>query len=257
MKVAVAGTGYVGLVTAVCLAEIGHEVTCVDVDQKKIECLQTGKCPIYEPELDNLMHQNKERLTYTLDYQRAYQNADVIFVGVGTPERYDGSANLDYVYTVCRQIKETVQKDTVVVIKSTVPIGTNDELEKWFNDNSTVHFYIVSNPEFLAQGTAVHDTLYPARIVVGVQDDYSKEIMAKLYYPLTVAPYLAPYLEMDRKSAEMVKYASNSFLAVKISFANEIANICEAVGADANLVRQPPDNSCLSYRREVSENLPG
>ncbi len=250
MKVAVAGTGYVGLVTAVCLAEIGHEVTCVDVDQKKIECLQAGKCPIYEPELENLMHQNKERLTYTLDYQRAYQNADVIFVGVGTPERYDGSANLDYVYTVCRQIKETVQKDTVVVIKSTVPIGTNDELEKWFNDNSTVHFYIVSNPEFLAQGTAVHDTLYPARIVVGVQEDYSKEIMAKLYYPLTVAPYLAPYLEMDRKSAEMVKYASNDFLALKISYINEIANFCEKIGADIERVTQG-----MSYDKRIGDKF--
>lgn len=232
MRVAVAGTGYVGLVTAVCLAEIGHQVTCVDVDKNKIECLKKGKSPIYEADLEELMHKNKERLTYTLDYHEAYPKADVIIVGVGTPERSDGSANLDYVYTVCKQIKEVSKDDKVVVIKSTVPIGTNDDIEEWLNQDSPIHFYVASNPEFLAQGTAVHDTLYPSRIVVGIEDDYSKKVMADLYHPLTIEPYCAPYLVMDRKSAEMVKYASNDFLALKISYINEIANFCEKIGAD-------------------------
>ncbi len=232
MRIAVAGTGYVGLVTAVCLAEIGHQVTCVDVDKKKIECLKRGESPIYEADLEELMHKNKERLTYTLDYHEAYPKADVIIIGVGTPERSDGSANLDYVYTVCKQIKEVSKEDKVVVIKSTVPIGTNDDIEKRLNQDSPIHFYVASNPEFLAQGTAVHDTLYPSRIVVGVEDDYSKKVMAELYHPLTIEPYCAPYLVMDRKSAEMVKYASNDFLALKISYINEIANFCEKIGAD-------------------------
>jgi len=232
MKVAVAGTGYVGLVTAVCLAEIGHEVTCIDIDKKKIEFLQRGKCPIYEPGLEELMRKNQDRLRYTLSYQEAYRDSEVIFIGVGTPERSDGSANLDYVYNVCQQIKDFAFEDKVVVIKSTVPIGTNDTIEKWFNEDSSFHFYVVSNPEFLAQGTAVHDTLHPSRIVVGAEDEYSKEVMRKLYYPLTIEPYFSPYLEMDRKSAEMVKYASNDFLALKISYINEIANFCEKIGAD-------------------------
>ena len=183
------------------------------------------------------MHSNKERLTYTTDYKKAYSKADVIFIGVGTPEKEDGSANLTYLYAVLDQIRESVTKDTVVVIKSTVPIGTNDEVEKYLNEKvSGLKISIVSNPEFLAQGTAVHDTLYATRIVVGVEDDYAKKIMTKLYKPLTKEPYNVPFLVMDRKSAEMVKYASNDFLALKISYINEIANFCEAIGADISLV---------------------
>ncbi len=232
MKIAVAGVGYVGLVTAVCLAEVGHHVTCVDVDSKKIELMKSGKSPIYEDGLENLMNKNQERLVYTTDYKKAYQNANVIFVGVGTPERVDGSANLDYVYKVCENIKESVDDNKIVVIKSTVPIGTNDDIEKRLNENSKIRFYVVSNPEFLAQGSAVHDTFYPSRIVVGVEDKYSEEIMRQVYQPLIESPYNAPYLTMDRKSAEMVKYASNDFLALKISYINEIANFCEKIGAD-------------------------
>lgn len=250
MKVAVAGTGYVGLVTAVCFAEIGHDVVCVDVDPKKIDTLQKGKCPIYEPGLEELMKKNQDRLQYTLSYQEAYRDSKVIFVGVGTPERYDGSANLDYVYKVCEQIKEVAESDKIVVIKSTVPIGTNDELEKRLNENSSIHFYIVSNPEFLAQGTAVHDTLHPSRIVVGVEEEYSKKIMAELYHPLTVEPYSAPYLVMDRKSAEMVKYASNDFLALKISYINEIANFCEKIGADITEVTRG-----MSYDKRIGSQF--
>ena len=237
MKIAVAGTGYVGLVTGVALAHIGHHVTCVDIDEIKIKKMQEGISPIYEEGLEELMHLNKERLTYTTDYKKAYSKADVIFVGVGTPEKEDGSANLTYLYAVLDQIRESVTKDTVVVIKSTVPIGTNDEVEKYLNEKvSGLKISIVSNPEFLAQGTAVHDTLYATRIVVGVEDDYAKKIMTKLYKPLTKEPYNVPFLVMDRKSAEMVKYASNDFLALKISYINEIANFCEAIGADISLV---------------------
>lgn len=237
MKIAVAGTGYVGLVTGVALAHIGHRVTCVDIDEIKIKKMQEGISPIYEEGLEELMHLNKKRLTYTTDYKKAYSQADVIFIGVGTPEKEDGSANLTYLYAVLDQIRESVTKDTVVVIKSTVPIGTNDEVEKYLNEKvSGLKISIVSNPEFLAQGTAVHDTLYATRIVVGVEDDYAKKIMTKLYKPLTKEPYNVPFLVMDRKSAEMVKYASNDFLALKISYINEIANFCEAIGADISLV---------------------
>ena len=237
MNIAVAGTGYVGLVTGVALAHIGHHVTCVDIDEIKIKKMQEGISPIYEEGLEELMHLNKERLTYTTDYKKAYSKSDVIFIGVGTPEKEDGSANLTYLYAVLDQIRESVTKDTVVVIKSTVPIGTNDEVEKYLNEKvSGLKISIVSNPEFLAQGTAVHDTLYATRIVVGVEDDYAKKIMTKLYKPLTKEPYNVPFLVMDRKSAEMVKYASNDFLALKISYINEIANFCEAIGADINLV---------------------
>lgn len=234
MKIAVAGTGYVGLVTGVVLAHIGHYVTCVDVNKEKIEKMQKGICPIYECELEGLMHENKERLTYTTDYEKAYKEADVIFIGVGTPEKEDGSANLDYVYNVAKEIASSVTKNCVVVVKSTVPIGTNDKLEKFIRANlkNKVDLYVASNPEFLAQGTAVKDTLYASRIVVGTENKKAARIMQKLYYPLTIDPYNVPYLSMDRKSAEMIKYASNNFLALKVSYINEIANLCEKVGAN-------------------------
>lgn len=240
MKVAVAGTGYVGLVTGVALAHIGHNVTCVDVDENKIEIMKSGKSPIYEEGLEELMNENKERLTYTTDYKMAYKDADVIFIGVGTPERIDGSANLDYVKTVVRQIAESIEKDVVVVVKSTVPIGTNDKVEEYLKKNvkKGLKVYVASNPEFLAQGTAVRDTLYASRIVVGTENRVAERLMKKLYSPLTKKPYKVPYLAMDRRSAEMVKYASNDFLALKISYINEIANFCENVGADIEKVTQ-------------------
>ena len=234
MKVAVAGTGYVGLVTGVALAHIGHNVTCVDVDENKIEIMRSGKSPIYEDGLEELINEDKERLAYTTDYKMAYKDADVIFIGVGTPERIDGSANLDYVKTVVRQIAETVEKDVVVVVKSTVPIGTNDKVEEYLKKNvkKGLKVYVASNPEFLAQGTAVRDTLYASRIVVGTENRLAERIMKQLYSPLTKKPYKVPYLSMNRRSAEMVKYASNDFLALKISYINEIANFCEKVGAN-------------------------
>lgn len=234
MKIAVAGTGYVGLVTGVALAHIGHDVTCVDVDEEKVKKMSQGISPIYEEGLEELMKEGKERLTYTTNYKEAYKDKDVIFIGVGTPERADGSANLDYVYKVCEQIAESVNKDCVVVVKSTVPIGTNDKVEEYLRKNVKpgIKIYVASNPEFLAQGTAVRDTLHASRIVVGTNHRVPERIMRKLYSPLTKKPYKVPYLSMNRCSAEMVKYASNDFLALKISYINEIANFCEKVGAN-------------------------
>lgn len=231
MRIAVAGTGYVGLVTGACLAEHGHQVTCVDVDQKKIEIMKNGKSPIFEPGLEALMVKNRERLTFTLDYAGAYEDAEVIFIGVGTPEKKDGSANLGYVYAVAGQIARHVKRECVVVVKSTVPIGTNDKVEAFIQANLAhdVKVHVASNPEFLAQGTAVRDTLHASRIVIGAETEYAKEVLAKVY-----ERFDAPKLVTNRKSAEMIKYASNDFLALKISYINEIANLCEIVGADIN-----------------------
>ena len=168
MKLAIAGTGYVGLVTAVCMAEKGHHVTCVDINEEIVNILNQGKSPIYEKDLEALMLKNKDRIVYTTDYKKAYKDVEVIFIGVGTPEKKDGSANLSYVYSVVDQIAETVENDCVVVVKSTVPIGTNDKVEKRLNENkkNNVKFDVISNPEFLAQGTAVEDTLHASRIVI-------------------------------------------------------------------------------------------
>ena len=234
MKIAVAGTGYVGLVTGVALSHIGHNVTCVDIDTKKIEMMRNGISPIYEQGLEELMKENKERLNYTTNYKEAYKDADVIIIGVGTPERVDGSANLDYVYGVCKQIAESVTKDVVVVVKSTVPIGTNDGVEKYLKENvkENVNINVASNPEFLAQGTAVRDTLYASRIGKGVESEEAKEILTRMYEPLTKEPYNVPFLVTNRRSAEMINYASNDFLALKISYINEIANLCEKLGAN-------------------------
>lgn len=234
MKVVVAGTGYVGLVTGVALAHIGHQVTCVDIDETKIEKMKNGISPIYEVGLEELMQENKERLHYTTDAKSAYKDADVIIIGVGTPEKADGSANLDYVFGVCEQIASSLEKDCVVVIKSTVPIGTNDEVEKYLQENvkSGITVSVASNPEFLAQGTAVRDTLHASRIVVGVESEQAKKVMTNMYKPLTEEPYNVPFLITNRRSAEMIKYASNDFLALKISYINEIANLCEKLGAN-------------------------
>ena len=173
MKIAVAGTGYVGLVTGVCLASKGHDVTCVDVDEKKVEIMKQGISPIYEPGLSELMKESMGRLTFTTDYAAAYRDAEVIFIGVGTPEKTDGSANLSYVYQVAKQIAASVERDCVVVVKSTVPIGTNDKIESYIHDKqkNDVKIYVASNPEFLSQGTAVKDTLHASRIVIGVNEE--------------------------------------------------------------------------------------
>ncbi|PFA99189.1 UDP-glucose 6-dehydrogenase [Priestia megaterium] len=229
MKIAVAGTGYVGLVTGVCLAENEHSVTCVDIDDKKVALMESGISPIYEPGLEELMNNNMERLHFTTDYQSAYKDADVIFIGVGTPEKSDGSANLSYVYGVAEQIAASIEKDCVVVVKSTVPIGTNDKIENLIKSQlkHDVKVYVASNPEFLSQGTAVKDTLHTSRIVIGVEEEIAGERLKEVYQNFD-----APIVVTNRKSAEMIKYASNDFLALKISFINEIANLCEIIGAD-------------------------
>lgn len=229
MKIAVAGTGYVGLVTGVCLASKGHTVVCVDVDDKKIAKMQRGESPIYEPGLPELMHEYRNNITYTTDYKMAYGDAEVIFIGVGTPEKKDGSANLKYVSAVAEQIAESVSEKCIVVLKSTVPIGTNDRIEAYIREHMAegAEVHVASNPEFLSQGTAVQDTLHPSRIVIGAEEENVKEIMLKVY-----EKFDAPKLCTNRRSAEMVKYASNDFLALKISYVNEIANLCESVGAD-------------------------
>ncbi|MEH7492711.1 UDP-glucose dehydrogenase family protein [Neobacillus niacini] len=229
MKIAVAGTGYVGLVTGVCLAEHGHSVICVDIDEKKVSLMEAGISPIYEPGLEELMGKNMDKLSFTTKYIEAYKDADVIFIGVGTPEKQDGSANLSYVYGVAEQIARSIEKDCVVVVKSTVPIGTNDKIEDMIKYNLVhdVNVYVASNPEFLAQGTAVRDTLFPSRIVIGVEDPYAGVVLKEVY-----KEFDAPLMVTNRKSAEMIKYASNDFLALKISFINEIANLCEIIGAD-------------------------
>lgn len=229
MRIVVAGTGYVGLVTGVCLAEHGHSVVCVDIDRDKIDQMRQGVSPIYENGLDELMLKNHQRLSFTTDYNAAYRNAEVIFIGVGTPEKRDGSANLKYVYAVAEQIATSAGQDCVVVVKSTVPIGTNDKLELFLEEHKVhpVKLCVASNPEFLAQGTAVRDTLHPSRIVIGAEEEAAANVLRKVY-----EGFDAPILVTNRKSAEMIKYASNDFLALKISYINEIANLCEIVGAD-------------------------
>ncbi len=230
-KLAVAGTGYVGLVAGVCFAEVGHKVICVDTDENKVNIMKQGISPIYEADLEDLMKKNNAagRLEYTTDYKAAYKDADAIFIGVGTPEQPDGSANLSYIATVARQIAETIEKDCLVVVKSTVPVGTNDKVEQFIKDFlvNDVKVEVASNPEFLAQGTAVHDTLQAARIIIGTESKWAEEMLMKIYDPFNL-----PIVSVSRRSAEMIKYASNDFLALKISYMNDIANLCELVGAD-------------------------
>ena len=249
MKIVVAGTGYVGLVTGACLSEIGHKVTCVDIDENKVTMMKKGISPIYEPGLDELLKRNYQegRLNFTTDYKNAYKDANIVFIGVGTPEREDGSANLDYVFKVCEQIAENVENNCLVVVKSTVPIGTNDRVEEFLKEHvkAGIHIEVASNPEFLAQGTAVKDTLYASRIVIGVE---SKEAEEKLRY--VYEGFNQPIVVTNRRSAEMIKYASNDFLALKISFINEIANVCEIVGANIEDVARG-----MSYDKRIGDKF--
>lgn len=237
MKIAVAGTGYVGLVAGVCFAEKGHDVTCVDVDESKVQMMRNGVTPIYEEGLEELMQKNNAagRLHYTTDYQSAYKDAEAIFIGVGTPEQPDGSANLSYIATVSRQIAESVERDCLVVVKSTVPVGTNDKVEQFIRDFlvKDVKVEVASNPEFLAQGSAVHDTLHAARIIIGTESKEAEATLKKIYEPFNL-----PIVSVNRRSAEMIKYACNDFLALKISYMNDIANLCELVGADIDAVAE-------------------
>lgn len=249
MNIAVAGTGYVGLVTGVCFSEVGHVVTCVDIDENKVKQMESGISPIYEEGLEELMQKNYAagRLHYTTDYKKAYKDAEVIFIGVGTPEMPDGSANLSYIAAVSRQIAETVERDCLVVVKSTVPIGTNDKVEQFIHDFlvNDVRVEVASNPEFLAQGTAVHDTLHAARFIIGTESAQAEKILKSVY-----EPFHLPIVSVNRRSAEMIKYACNDFLALKISYMNDIANLCELVGADIEDVAKG-----MSYDERIGANF--
>ena len=237
MKVCVIGTGYVGLVVGACLAEMGNDIICVDNNEEKLEKLKNGIIPIYEPGLEHLIISNvkEQRLSFSSDLDKAVKESLICFIAVGTPQGEDGSADLQYVYQVAQGIGKAVNDYKVIVNKSTVPVGTAEKVKEIIKNITTCDFDVVSNPEFLKQGVAVEDFLRPDRVVIGADTEKSKQIMLDLYAPFVRNQH--PIITMDTKSAEMVKYASNAFLAVKISYANEIANICEKVGADVNKVR--------------------
>ena len=237
MKVCVIGTGYVGLVAGTCLAEMGNDVICVDNNLEKLSQLENGIVPIYEPGLEELIKVNvsEGRLYFTSNLKEAVQKSLVCFIAVGTPQGEDGEADLKYVYEVAKSIGKSINDYKVIVDKSTVPVGTADAVTKIIKEQTNIEFDVVSNPEFLKQGAAVDDFLKPDRVVIGSNSQRATEIMQELYSPFLRTGN--PVIIMDVKSAEMTKYAANSFLAVKISYANEIANICEQVGADAEMVR--------------------
>ncbi|MES2558899.1 MAG: UDP-glucose/GDP-mannose dehydrogenase family protein [Bacteroidota bacterium] len=243
MKIAVVGTGYVGLVTGTCFAEVGIDVTCIDIDQKKIDNLNKGILPIYEPGLEEMVTRNVDagRLHFSTSLVQSIQGCDVAFIAVGTPPGEDGSADLKYVLGVAREIGENINDYIVVVTKSTVPVGTAVKVNEAVKAalakrNTSIEFDVASNPEFLKEGAAVDDFLKPDRIVVGIQSKRAEDIMRKLYKPFLLNGH--PIIFMDIPSAEMTKYAANAMLATKISFMNDIANLCEIMGADVNLVRK-------------------
>jgi len=239
LNICVIGVGYVGLVAGTCLAESGNEVICADIDEEKINLLKQGKVPIYEPGLEELIERNlKEgRLSFTTDLDRAIQSSEVIFIAVGTPSLPDGSADLSAVYQVARRIGKNLNGYKIIVTKSTVPVGTGDEIEKIIKQESgSDDFDVVSNPEFMKEGAAVEDFMKPDRVIIGTDSERAFEIMEQIYEPFVRTEN--PIIRMDRRSAEMTKYTANAFLAAKISFINEMANICERVGANIDSVRR-------------------
>lgn len=243
MKIAIVGTGYVGLVTGTCFAEMGVEVFCVDIDRQKIENLRKGIVPIYEPGLEEMVIRNYEvgRLHFTTDLTEVLDQVEIVFSAVGTPPDEDGSADLKYVLDVARTIGRAMNKYLLVVTKSTVPVGTARRIRQTIADELdrrgvTIDFDIASNPEFLKEGAAVKDFMHPDRIVVGVESDRARRLMEKLYHPFMLNNFRIIY--MDIPSAEMTKYAANAMLATRISFMNDMANLCEIIGADVNMVRK-------------------
>ncbi|KIO76899.1 UDP-glucose 6-dehydrogenase [Pedobacter lusitanus] len=238
MKIAVIGTGYVGLVTGTCLAETGNTVICVDINEAKVLKMQNGEIPIYEPGLDVLFLRNIEqkRLTFTTDLAVAVASAQIIFMALPTPPGGDGAADLSYILGAAKDIAKLVTEYKVIVNKSTVPVGTADKVQAVFAEHTSVKIDVVSNPEFLREGVAVEDFMKPDRVVIGTRSEQARKLMAELY-----GPYVRqgnPVLFMDEKSSELTKYAANSFLATKITFMNEVANLCELVGADVDAVRR-------------------
>lgn len=243
MKITIVGSGYVGLVTGACFSEVGIDVTCVDIDKKKIDNLNHGIIPIYEPGLEDMISRNmkKGRLSFTTKIEEALKDSEALFISVGTPPDEDGSADLKYVIAVARDCGKYMNDYTLVVTKSTVPVGTSLKVKKAIQEelnkrNENIEFDVASNPEFLKEGDAINDFLKPDRIVVGVESERAEEILSRLYKPFTLNGH--PVIFMDIVSAEMTKYAANSMLATKISFMNDIANLCEIVGADVNKVRK-------------------
>ncbi|WP_435418419.1 UDP-glucose/GDP-mannose dehydrogenase family protein [Parerythrobacter aurantius] len=234
MKIAMVGSGYVGLVSGACFADFGHEVVCIDKDQSKINRLHDGIMPIYEPGLDALVASNVKagRLSFTTDLALGIAGASAIFIAVGTPSRRgDGHADLTFVHEVAREVGENLANDAVIVTKSTVPVGTGDEVERIIRESGTTHrFAVVSNPEFLREGAAIGDFKRPDRIVIGAEDDFGREVMSEVYRPLFLNQ--SPILFTSRRSSELIKYAANAFLATKITFINEMADLCEKVGAN-------------------------
>jgi UDPglucose 6-dehydrogenase len=238
MKIAVVGTGYVGLVTGTCFAETGNSVTCIDIDQEKITKLKSGKITIYEPGLEQLFERNvkKERLFFTTNLEEGIKDAKIIFLALPTPPGEDGSADLKYILKVADDLGPMLKDFTVVVDKSTVPVGTADKVRERIAANAKVEFSVVSNPEFLREGVAVEDFMKPDRVVIGTSSEKAKKVMEQLYTPFVRQGN--PIIFMDERSAELTKYAANAFLATKITFMNEIANLCEQVGADVDAVRK-------------------
>jgi UDPglucose 6-dehydrogenase len=237
MNIAVVGTGYVGLVTGTCLAETGNKVICVDIDQKKVEKLRSGVIPIYEPHLDVLFERNikQNRLSFTTNLAEAIEHATIIFLALPTPPGEDGSADLSYILGVAKELGKIIKDYKVIVDKSTVPVGTAELVRMAVLENTDIEFDVVSNPEFLREGFAVDDFMKPDRVVIGTSSEKARKIMGDLYKPYVRQGN--PIIFMDEKSAELTKYAANSFLATKITFMNEIANLCELVGADVDMVR--------------------
>src|SRR5688572_5291892 len=238
MKIAVVGSGYVGLVAGACFAENGNEVVCIDKDPAKVKKLQRGHIPIYEPGLEEMVRRNRteKRLTFTTNLARGVRASEIIFIAVGTPTGEDGSADLKHVLDVARETARAMNGYKVIVNKSTVPVGTAAKVREIIRRETTHPFSVVSNPEFLKQGAAIDDFMKPDRVVIGAEDPRAADLMRELYAPFTRTG--APIMLMDCASAELCKYASNAFLATKISFMNEVANVCEAVGANVDQVRR-------------------
>lgn len=238
MRIVVVGTGYVGLVSGACFADFGHHVTCVDKDAAKISSLQRGEIPIFEPDLERLVRDNASagRLSFTTELQASVNDAEAVFIAVGTPSRRgDGHADLSYVYSASREIAEAVKGFTVVITKSTVPVGTGDEVERLIKEvNPAADVAVASNPEFLREGAAIRDFKHPDRIVVGTNDERARKVISEIYRPLYLNQ--APIMYTGRRTAELIKYAANAFLATKITFINEIADLAEKVGADVQEV---------------------
>ena len=243
MNIAIVGTGYVGLVSGTCFAEMGVHVTCVDVNEEKINALVSGQIPIYEPGLDEMVLRNyrERRLNFTTDLTSVLDDVDIVFSAVGTPPDEDGSADLQYVLAVARQFGRNIKKYTVLVTKSTVPVGTAKKVKAVIEEELQqrgveIPFDVASNPEFLKEGAAIKDFMSPDRVVVGVESEKAKEMMTRLYRPFLLNNFRVIFTDIP--SAEMIKYAANSMLATRISFMNDIANLCELVGADVNMVRK-------------------